>query len=213
MPDRDVDEFNARAASYDSSFLGRHFHRAVHTAAADVAASLGPRVAILDVGCGTGSLLALLGERFPEAALIGVDPAPNMLAQARSRFAARPVDLREAKAEELPFVDGSFDLVVTSNSFHHWADQVAGLREVRRVLRPNGRLVMTDPFAIGFRRWIKLLGWFGRMRSRPEMEAMLASAGMTAVEWRKAGSAPSSWFLIAAPGVVAQSADNARSQP
>jgi ubiquinone/menaquinone biosynthesis C-methylase UbiE len=215
MTDRDVDEFNARADRYDSDFLGRRFHRAVHSAAADVAAGLGKPATILDVGCGTGSLLALLGARFPEARLCGVDPAAEMLRVAHSRFGDDPrIVLRGAAAEKLPFDDGSFDLVVSSNSFHHWADQVAGLREIGRVLRADGHLVMTDPFAVGFRRWIKLLGWFGRMRTRSEMEAMLAGAGMVAVAWRKAGPRfVSSYFLIAAHHPAAAPAVARMEQP
>jgi len=203
MSDKDVDQFNARAGRYDRDFLGRNYHRRVHEALVNVVAGLGqePR-AILDVGCGTGSALALLGARFPRAGLSGVDPAPEMLRVARDRLgSSRAVDLQEAHAESLPFGDNAFDLVVSSNSFHHWADQAAGIREIGRVLAPGGHLVMTDPFAVGFRRWIRAMPWFGRLRTAAEVEAMLSAAGLERVAWRSARVGfVSSHFLIARPG-------------
>ena len=73
------------------------------------------------------------------AELTGADPAAGMIDQAR---AAAPggasVRFVQAFAEELPFPDASFDLVTSTMSFHHWADQRRGLREVRRVLAPGG---------------------------------------------------------------------------
>ena len=51
-------------------------------------------------------------------------------------------------AEQLPYPDGTFDLVVSSTSFDHWSDQQTGLRECARVLRPGGRLVLVDQFSL-----------------------------------------------------------------
>lgn len=50
----------------------------------------------------------------------------------------------QARAEALPFAEGSFDVIVSSSSFHYWAEPVLGLAEVRRVLKPGGRIVVTD---------------------------------------------------------------------
>ena len=155
MVNRDVDQFDVRADTYDTDFVGRHFHRPIHLAMVRIASGFGsaPR-AILDVGCGTGSVLAVLAPYYPDARLCGIDPASEMLRVAGSRLGdAARVELRSAGAEQLPFEDHTFELVVSSNSFHHWADQAAGIREIARVLAAGGHLVMTDPFAIGWRRW------------------------------------------------------------
>lgn len=99
---------------------------------------------VLDVGCGTGSLAAMLADRAPGARIAGVDADPEMLARARAK---RPdVDWREGRAESLPFADGSVDLVVSSLFFHHLppAGKRAVAAEILRVLRPGGRLAIAD---------------------------------------------------------------------
>ena len=204
MSDRDVEQFNKQAASYDSSFAGRRFHRPVQQAMARIATRHAPNArAILDVGCGTGSVLALLAARYPAAELCGVDPAEEMLRVARTRFDGDSrVRLLSAHAEQLPFADAAFDLVVSSNSFHHWADQAAGIREIGRVLAPDGSLVMTDPFAAGWRRWGARIRRHGRMHSRAEVEAMLAATELAVVGWERVkvlGTLTSHFVVAAVP--------------
>jgi ubiquinone/menaquinone biosynthesis C-methylase UbiE len=97
---------------------------------------------ILDIGCGTGRLLRKARRRWPAAALIGVDPAPGMIEEARRLAPA--LTFRVAAAEALPLPNASVDLVLSASSFHHWADQAAGLREVVRVLTPGGRFCFGD---------------------------------------------------------------------
>jgi ubiquinone/menaquinone biosynthesis C-methylase UbiE len=105
--------------------------------------SLRPTDRALDVGCGTGALLRRLSESHPAAQLSGVDPVPEMLAVARRRLPA-DVELREGWAERLPFADEQFDVVVSCNMFHYIQRPVDALHEMRRVLRPGGRLIVTD---------------------------------------------------------------------
>jgi ubiquinone/menaquinone biosynthesis C-methylase UbiE len=102
-----------------------------------------PADQVLDVGCGTGALLERLGRAYPDARLSGLEPVPEMLAAARRRLPAS-VTLEEGWAEHLPFDAGRFDVVVSSSAFHYVHDPEAALREMRRVLRPGGRLVITD---------------------------------------------------------------------
>jgi ubiquinone/menaquinone biosynthesis C-methylase UbiE len=106
-------------------------------------AELGPDERVLDVGCGTGALLERLGLAYPDARLSGLEPVPEMLAAARRRLPAS-VALEAGWAEHLPFDAGQFDAVVSSSAFHYVHDPEAALSEIVRVLRPNGRLVMTD---------------------------------------------------------------------
>jgi ubiquinone/menaquinone biosynthesis C-methylase UbiE len=86
---------------------------------------------------------------------VGIDPAPVMLRLARllTRRSARTVRYAEGSAEALPLPDSSVSVAWSIAAVHHWADLDAGLREVRRVLKPGGRLVaierLTRPGAKG----------------------------------------------------------------
>ena len=202
MTDRDIDSFNARADRYDTDLMGRRFHRPIQQAMVRIAASIeaSPR-AILDVGCGTGSVLALFSAQYPEAELCGVDPAVGMLRVARARLGNSPrVDLRNANAEALPFDDRSFELVVSSNSFHHCASQVAGFEEIDRVLAPGGHFILTDPFAVGWRKWGARIRPHGRMCTKSEVETMLAAAGLELLRWERVSIVGplASYFVVAA---------------
>jgi SAM-dependent methyltransferase len=145
-------------------------------------------------------VLAVLAPYYPDARLCGIDPASEMLRVAGSRLGdAARVELRSAGAEQLPFEDHTFELVVSSNSFHHWADQAAGIREIARVLAAGGHLVMTDPFAIGWRRWGARIRPHGRMRTQHEVEALLVGAGLGSVRWERVGMLGplASYFVVA----------------
>lgn len=104
---------------------------------------LSPESRVLDVGCGTGALLAELRDAQPAIQLTGVDPVEAMLTIARERL-PEDVVLRSAWAEELPFADGSFDRVISCNMFHYVRQPLQALREMKRVLTPGGELVLTD---------------------------------------------------------------------
>lgn len=105
--------------------------------------SLQPTDRVLDVGCGTGVLLHRLSETHPAEQLFGVDPVPGMLEVARRRLSPS-IGLFEGWADHLPFEAKHFDVVISSNMFHYIHKPVAALREIRRVLRPYGSLVITD---------------------------------------------------------------------
>jgi ubiquinone/menaquinone biosynthesis C-methylase UbiE len=103
---------------------------------------------VLDVGCGTGNLLRAIGKRYPDIELVGLDPDPRMLARTgrKARRAGLDPRLDRGFAQELPYADGSFDRVFSSLMLHHLetAAKDTLLAEVRRVLRPDGLLVLAD---------------------------------------------------------------------
>ena len=105
--------------------------------AAFEAAQLGTQTELLDVGCGSG--LALSVAKKLGAIVSGLDAAEALIAIACSRLPDS--DLVVGELEELPFRDRSFDVVTGFNSFQYASDRIKGLREARRVMRPDGRLV------------------------------------------------------------------------
>lgn len=105
------------------------------------AAAIGPGQQVLDVACGTGVLACAAAQRVgPTGAVVGLDVNPQMLAVARRQPAQ--VEWVEGRAEALPFSDRRFDAVVSQFGFMFFDDRVAALREMRRVLRPGGRLAV-----------------------------------------------------------------------
>jgi ubiquinone/menaquinone biosynthesis C-methylase UbiE len=169
--DRAATRFDRRAATYDRSVLQPVFYRPVQQATLHLAARHLPTPQrILDVGCGTGTLLRQAAQRFPDAQLVGVDLAGAMLAAADTATPAKlPIRFIHARAERLPLADGVFDLVVSTMSFRHWSDQPAGLAQVRRVLTPGGVLVLAEVFAAPLRRTIVPI--MRRHRDRVELPA------------------------------------------
>ena len=109
---------------------------------------LEPGQRLLDVGCGTGTLLVALRERHPDVEGVGVDGDEKVLALARRKVerAGAKVQLDRALAGELPYPDGSFDRVVSSLVLHHLARdaKLAALAEMHRVLRPGGQVLIAD---------------------------------------------------------------------
>src|ERR1700746_3956615 len=100
------------------------------------------------MGCGTGYLLSPLARRYPHAQqLCGIDAAPQMIATASAFARDDRLNFTVGVAEELGYPDSTFDLIVSTTSFDHWADQQAGLVECARVLRPRGQLVLVDQFS------------------------------------------------------------------
>jgi len=119
--------------------------------AADVAAAgLPPGATVLDVGTGPGALPLLIAAQSPDLSVSGVDLSAEMIARATAAAELRatpdrsPVSFQIADVADLPFEDGSVDLVVSTISMHHWADPAAGLREILRVLRPGASAWIYD---------------------------------------------------------------------
>lgn len=101
---------------------------------------------VLDVGCGTGEFIRRLLFKLPEATFVGVDPAFGMVTQAQRKFPSNTseVEFLRAPAEHLPFQDRTFDWVTCCSCLHCLPEPQAALREMTRVLKFQGRILVMD---------------------------------------------------------------------
>jgi ubiquinone/menaquinone biosynthesis C-methylase UbiE len=182
-PHRDVAAFDKRAPGYEQGWRGR-LHHDIAGRAAELALSVHPAPQrVLDVGCGTGYLLRLLAGRCPDAIdLAGIDAAPSMIETAQQAADDRRLRFTVGTAERLPYPDDAFDLVISTTSFDHWADQRAGLGECARVLAPGGHLMLADVFSPLLRPTL-LAGRRGKARTRSRASQLLRAAGFNRLAW------------------------------
>ncbi|MDF1521898.1 MAG: bifunctional demethylmenaquinone methyltransferase/2-methoxy-6-polyprenyl-1,4-benzoquinol methylase UbiE [Trueperaceae bacterium] len=205
--------FDAIAPRYDvlNAVLSLGVDRGWRRQAVAAALAHGP-ADVLDVATGTADLAIALRRARPEARVVGVDFAEAMLAVGRVKAARQGVDVRLEVGDgtALPYADASFDAVTIAYGLRNFADVDAGLREIRRVLRPGGRLVVLEfpppprgafgrLFRFYFTRVVPVLGgWVSGRRSAyaylpasvlafPEPEALaerMRAAGFQNVSFR-----------------------------
>lgn len=98
---------------------------------------------LLDCGCGTAPIISMLKEKYPDKHYTGIDITPEMIEIAKQKNMAG-VDLVVGDCENMPFKGESFDAVICTQSFHHYPDAREFFKNVCRVLRPGGRLILRD---------------------------------------------------------------------
>lgn len=172
-PHMEAREYHTLAAVEDSMWYFRALHGHIWREL-DAHLPAGPG-RILDAGCGTGGLIRRLAPRRPEWRWTGVDESPVACQLARERGAT---EVHQASVTALPFRDGEFAAVVSADVLYHLDDDEAALREMARVLRPGGVLVINVPA----HRWLWSyhdVAVAGRRRyTRGELTGKLARAGL-----------------------------------
>lgn len=168
--DRLARRYDDRWAGYIGSSVRHTFDRV----------KVAPGQRTLDVGCGTGALHKLLGDD-----VIGVDLSLGMLARGSGSRVAGDV-------MRLPFHDGAFDVVASTSSLHYWVAPVDALREIKRVTRPGGQLVLTDwcDDYLACRVCDRLLrlthsGGYARAYGSRELRGLIQTAGYATVNVEK----------------------------
>lgn len=135
-------QYNKVAARYDqrwSTYVGKtlSFLKAW--------AETPPLATVLDVACGTGEFERLLLAEHPTQRMTGVDISERMLEIAVQKCSAYPnASFCTAPATALPFTDHHFDMIVSANAFHYFDHPEAVLAEMKRVLKPDGKVVILD---------------------------------------------------------------------
>ena len=128
-------EMFSNASSYDR-FMGRWSSRLAPLFAKFARIRDGDRV--LDVGCGTGSLVQAVANLNGQSEVVGIDPSPAFIAYARQRFTDPRISLDQGSAFELPYPASSFDHALSMLVFHLIPTPDRAAREMRRVTKPGG---------------------------------------------------------------------------
>ena len=129
------------------SVLRSHRWRTAENSAGYLLGHLQPGMAVLDVGCGPGTITVDLAARVPDGRVTGIDAAAGVLAEARQEAGRRGqanVRFETGDVYQLAYADGTFDVVHAHQVLQHLSDPVAALAEMRRVCRPGGLVAVRD---------------------------------------------------------------------
>jgi ubiquinone/menaquinone biosynthesis C-methylase UbiE len=160
-----------------------------------------PHHAVLEIGCGHGRTLAELARRAADGFVAGIDPSDVMVRLAtrrlRSAIGRGRAEVRRAEAAHLPFEDARFDAVLAVHVLYFWQDPLVELREIHRVLRPGGTLLLGfRPDDRDARR--RLPDSVYHLRSVPEVEKLLREAGFEKSRTAEKPSGAASFVCLSA---------------
>jgi ubiquinone/menaquinone biosynthesis C-methylase UbiE len=153
---------------------------------------------VLDLGGGTGALAARLADATG-AAFTVLDPTPEMLRYLKPHERVTGV---VGSAERMPFTEDAFDAVVISDAFHHFRDQDGAMREITRVVRPGGALLVLefDP-----RGWMRLIVWGEKLLGEPGAfftpDAMCAYMAERGIAGRCEKTSPTNYYFLGTVGL------------
>jgi ubiquinone/menaquinone biosynthesis C-methylase UbiE len=152
------------------------------------ALDLQPSDEVLELGCGSGHAAIMMAAKVRCGTVHAIDPSAAMLAQARARnrqvLREGRVRLYQARAEQLPFSNHSMDKILAVNVAYFWHDPVAVLKEIGRVLRPNGILLVYVTDAAVMRRWPFASAETHRLFDRDDLARALQEASFCDVAIR-----------------------------
>lgn len=188
--------FDLWASSYDFApfqFWMKRFHKPVLNELAN------KEIKVLDLSCGSGELLKEIRARFPKVRLYGVDISSKMLDLARKKLPEKEITLQKMDVHILQYQDNYFDLVVSTESFHHYYDQARVLKEMKRVVNNKGKVMIVDiNFFLNFIHKIfeRMEPGCVKVNSKQEMRELFKDTGL-----REVAQERSFLFSVATVGI------------
>lgn len=180
--------FNSTAEDYNQSHDGK-FVQCMYQEIVERVKVLKPK-RVLDLGCGNGNVIQLLKSRIPSQ-YYGLDISEKMIEETKKRF-GNEVKLCVGDAENLPFEDQMFDLIICNASFHHYPRAERAVAEMKRVLKPDGTVILGDPTLPGkiFTSILNLLMKYSnsgeaKIWHKKEITALFRGYGFQVKDWKK----------------------------
>lgn len=143
IKDTSSKRFDGWSKKYDRSLLQFLIFRRSHNMFISNIIDDTRKIKILDVGCGTGEFAMKLKGYKKDAHVYGLDISPDMIHIARSKFSGE-IDFKIGDVEKMPYEDNSFDYLTCSHSFHHYPHKKRSVREMFRILKPKGKIMIID---------------------------------------------------------------------
>lgn len=131
--------FDIQAEKYDTTFYGKHARKNYEYILNEL--NYLKEGSILDIGCGTGELLYIINKKGLK--LYGIDLSDKMIEKAKEKL-QNHANLTIGDSENLPYKDNKFDIIICNDSFHHYPNPIKALKEMNRVLKNNGKIIMGD---------------------------------------------------------------------
>lgn len=180
--------FDKEAEDYNRSYEGKYCEKMYFEVLNKLRGQIFSN--ILDVGCGTGSLLSLVLNEYNDVKAYGVDISGGMIKKAADILKDN-AELVVGDAENIPWEDNMFDIIVCNASFHHYSQPDKVLNEMRRVLRTEGILIISDPWWPNPIRFILNLllktplnnGGDVYVYSESEICKLISDSGFKSVQW------------------------------
>jgi ubiquinone/menaquinone biosynthesis C-methylase UbiE len=143
MSHSNVKLFNKWSATYDEGRMGDWFRARQLLVIKEM--KLKPESYVLDVGCGTGWAVFQISPLVPLGIVCGLDLSPEMIEKAKQKLSSmNNIEFVVSNAERIPYPSQYFDFVYSTSSFHHYANPLFVLGEMKRVLKPNGELFILE---------------------------------------------------------------------
>lgn len=182
-----TDYFNKTAEDYDTSHDGKFVQCMYREILARVPDTRGQR--LLDLGCGNGNILKILNERIP-AEYYGLDISEKMIEEAGKKL-GKAARLQVGDAEQLPYKDNFFDVVVCNASFHHYPNPEKAAAEMGRIIKSGGLLILGDPTMPSI--MIEVFNWALKWSSsgdvklwkKREIRELFGRCGFAMEDWKR----------------------------
>ena len=149
IKERSSKRFNKWSLKYDKSILQFFVFRRSHDVFFENIVQDHAAQRILDVGCGTGEFAVKLKKQKKDARVFGIDISSDMIniAKAKAKVNANmDIDFRVGDVDHMPYEDNYFDYIACAHSFHHYPHKKKAMREMSRVLRNNGKVMIIDGY-------------------------------------------------------------------
>ena len=202
---RSKKHFDEISSDYSSTFTGKYTEPMHYSLIKELEGK--NFKTLLDVGCGNGTFLSMVLNKF-DVEVSGIDISPGMIEKSKELLDDR-ADLKVGDSEHLPWNNRYFDVVTCIASFHHYPGPELVLKEMERVLRPGGILMIADPFTPNnlFRLFANILMKFSksgdvRIYSQKEMRELLEKCGFTLIKWKTKGKKLKQYFIVVATSMI-----------